>query len=356
MQTDHSHHNSPEGAGESMQALRLIRAGEVAVFEEPRPEPQAGELLVRVTAVGLCGSDAHWYCEGSIGDAVLKKPLVLGHEIGGVVESGPRKGERVGLDPAVACLKCELCYAGLPHLCRNLRFAGHGATDGALRTFMAWPEHCIVTVPDNVSDAAAPLLEPLGVAMHAVDLAHLKPGQSAGVYGCGPIGLMLITLLRACGVDAVYATDLLDHRVEAARRMGAALAMKPAAGSEERQTIMAATGGRGVDVAFDVSGADDAIDTAIATVKPAGTVVLVGIPNNDRSSFNAGMARRKETTIQLCRRMMPSDLGRAARFAERGLIDLDALITERFPLAEGKAAFDALASRRGIKVVVEPNA
>jgi L-iditol 2-dehydrogenase len=339
---------------DSIRALRLLRVGEVSLFDEPMPRPGPGETLVEITAVGLCGSDAHWFAEGSIGDAVLARPLVLGHEMAGRIAAGPRAGERVALDPAIPCLRCELCLDGKPHLCGSLVFAGHGKTDGALRTHMAWPERCLVTMPDNLSDAEGPLLEPLGVAIHAVDLVGLRPGQSAGVFGCGPIGLMLVELLRSSGAGTIVATDLLAHRVAKAAELGATLALRPDGGAE-RRAVMDATGGRGVDVAFDVSGSDDAIDTAIATVRPGGTVVLVGIPSTDRSSFDAATARRKGVTIRMCRRMLPHDLGRAARLAERGQIHLGSLITERFSLDEGAAAFASLIRRSGLKVVVEPN-
>jgi L-iditol 2-dehydrogenase len=339
----------------SGRALRLVRIGEVAVSEEPLPEPATGEALVQVTAVGLCGSDAHWFSEGSIGDAALTKPLVLGHEIAGVIAAGPRAGERVALDPAIPCLDCEMCRAGKPHLCERLRFAGHGRTDGALRTYMAWPERCMTPIPPDISDSEAPLLEPLGIVIHAIDLVGLRPDQSAGVYGCGPIGLLLISMLRSMGVPRIYATDILPHRIARAKELGATLALRYEDGPE-REAIVDATGGRGVDVAFDVSGSDDAIDTAVRTVRSAGTVVLIGIPSAARSSVDASAARRKELTIRWCRRMMPGDLERAARVVESGQVALDGLVTERFPLARGAEAFQALVSRRGIKVVVEPNA
>jgi L-iditol 2-dehydrogenase len=338
----------------SIRALRLVRVGEVQVFEEPMPEPGPGEALVKVTAVGLCGSDAHWFSEGSIGDAALSQPLVLGHEFAGVVATGPRAGERVALDPAIPCLDCEQCHAGKPHLCERLRFAGHGRTDGALRTFMAWPERCLTPLPANIPDVEAPLLEPLGIVIHSIDLVGLKPDQSAGVYGCGPIGLLLISLLRAMGVRRIYATDILPHRIARAKELGATLALRYEDGPE-REAIMAATGGRGVDVAFDVSGSDGAIDTAVRTVRQAGTVVLIGIPSTPRSALDASAARRKELTIRWCRRMMPGDLERAARVVESGRVSLDGLVTERFSLDRGAEAFQALVTRRGIKVVVEPN-
>ncbi|HEY5170583.1 MAG TPA: alcohol dehydrogenase catalytic domain-containing protein [Acidimicrobiia bacterium] len=322
-----------------MNALRLHAAGELHLHEEPDPEPQPGEVLVRIRGVGLCGSDRHWFLEGGIGDAVLRAPLVLGHEFAGVVVEGPRAGERVVLDPAVPCGRCPLCLAGQGHLCADLRFAGHGSTDGALRTLVAWPDQLVHALPDAVADEAAPLLEPLGVALHAVDLGGASAGSTAAVFGCGPLGLLLVQALRAAGVRVELAADPLAHRAAAARELGAR-SSEPA--------------GVEVDVAYEAAGDDEALDAAIAAARPGGRVVLVGIPDGDRSSFHAAAARRKELALAFCRRMRASDLPRAIRLAESGGLELGALVTARYGLAEGPQAFRDLVERRGLKIVVEP--
>ena len=334
-----------------MKVLRLHGRDDVRLHEEPEPTAGEGELLVRVNAVGLCGSDRHWLLEGGIGDAMLERPLVLGHEFAGTVASGPRTGERVALDPAVPCGACAVCLAGLPHLCPNLSFAGHGSTDGALRSLLAWPERLAHALPDGLSDVEAALLEPLGVALHALDLGHVRSGTSAGVFGCGPIGLLVIQALRAAGVETVVATDPLAHRAAAAAALGAAHAVHPGdlAG-------IPLPGGLGVDVAFETAGEDGAVADAIEAVRPGGRVVLVGIPDGDRTSFVASAARRKGLTLLLCRRMEPADLPRAIRLAESGRVDLASLVGVRYPLSAWQEAFAALVDRRGLKVVVEPQA
>src|SRR5581483_9747912 len=205
-----------------VKVLRLQRAGDLRLHEEPEPRAADGEVLVHVTAVGLCGSDRHWFVEAGIGDAVLDRPLVLGHEFAGVIASGPRAGERVVLDPAVPCRRCDVCLAGLPHLCPSGRFAGHGSTDGALRTSLAWPEDLAHWLPDRIPDTEAALLEPLGVALHALDLGHVRRGTRTGVFGCGPIGLLLVQAIGAAGGETVVATDPLPHRRTAALTAGAA--------------------------------------------------------------------------------------------------------------------------------------
>ena len=310
-----------------------------------------GEELVRVTTVGLCGSDRHWFVQGSVGDAVVSRPLVLGHEISGVIASGPRRGERVAVDPADPCGRCDQCTAGLAHLCRDLRFLGHGTTDGGLRTLMPWPGRLLMPIPEHIDNDAAALLEPLGVALHAIDLAKIRRGTTAGVFGCGPIGLLLIQVLRQKGAAFVLATDPLDHRRDAAALAGADDVRRPVAGNAGHVSDPPAW--PAMDVAFEVAGTDGALDDAMTAVKPGARVVLVGIPDSDATTFRASTARHKGLSLLLSRRMVGSDLARAAALAETGQVDLGSLITARYPLERTADAFTSLARRDGLKVVIE---
>jgi len=322
-----------------VKVLRLHGARDLRLHDEPSPAAGAGEVLVRVTAVGLCGSDRHWFEEAGIGDAVLARPLVLGHEFVGVIEGGVRAGERVAVDPAIPCARCATCLAWQQHLCLEGRFAGHGVTDGALRARLAWPAELTHALPDSISDPEATLLEPLGVALHALDLGHVQAGTTAGVFGCGPIGLLLVQALQAAGASTVVANDVLPHRLEAAIALGA---------------TRAAAGDEVVDVAFEAAGEDAALDDAIAATRPGGRVVLVGIPSGDRTSFTASAARRKGLMLLLSRRMEAADLSRALRLVESGLIDLAPLVSARYPLEDWRDAFGDLVRRSGLKVVIEP--
>ncbi len=315
-------------------------------------QPSEDEVLLRVTAVGLCGSDLHWFCEGGIGDAALQSPLVLGHEFAGVIESGPRRGERVVVDPAIPCARCESCAVGNQNLCTNLRFAGYGTTDGALRQYMWWPERCMDLLPDTIQDPEAALLEPVGVALHALDLGHVRPGMTVGAFGLGTIGILLVRLCRLAGATRIFATDLLEHRLEAVQGPSVETIVADVTG-RERDVVLARTDGRGVDVSFEIAGTAEAIETAIVTARPGGRVVLVGIPSDDRVSFGAATARRKGLTIALSRRMKPG-YHRAIDLVESGLLDLGGVITHRYGLDQVDEAFQVLAGRDGIKVVVEP--
>jgi L-iditol 2-dehydrogenase len=330
-----------------MKVLRLHASGNLRFHDEPDPIPGAGEKHLQVKAVGICGSDIHWLSEGGIGEAVLEHPLVLGHEFAAELEDG----QRVAVDPAIPCKKCEFCLRGHPNLCPEVRFAGHGEVDGALREVMAWDEKCLVPIPDSLTYADGAMLEPLGVALHAVDLAHLRVGMTVGVFGCGPIGLLIIQLAKLTGAAHIIATDKLAHRVEAAKAYGANKALLAGDGSE-RGELLAATGGRGVDVAFEVAGDQGAVDDAFTTVIPGGKVVLVGIPGNDNTSFKASVARHKGVTIKLVHRMKHT-YPRAIALVSQKLVDVSTLVTHRFPLAQAAEAFAVAERREGLKVIVE---
>jgi L-iditol 2-dehydrogenase len=334
-----------------MLVARIHAAGDVRLHDEPVPAPRPGEALIRVTAVGICGSDIHWFREGHIGRDSVVQPLVLGHEFAGIIDSGPRRGEHVAIDPAIPCGRCEYCQEGNPNLCSAMSFAGHAPQDGALRQFMVWPEHCLFPLPQGFSDVDGAMLEPLGVGIYAVDLADLKPGMSVGVFGCGPIGLSVIQIARAAGATRIYATDLatLPHRLAAARACGATAL--PVDAGQEADAICRATG-RGVDVAFEAAGDPDAVEAAIAAVKPGGKTILIGIPSADRISFTASTARRKDLTIKVVHRMKHT-YPRAFQLVASGRAEVRSMVTHRFPLKDIARAFAAAQNREGLKVVVE---
>jgi len=330
-----------------MKVARLHAAGVFKIHEEPVPTPSQDETLVRVTAVGVCGSDLHWFTEGGIGDARLDHPLVLGHEFAGVTPNG----QKVAVDPAVACGKCVYCAEGNPNLCENMHFAGHGRDDGAMREYVAWPTRLLFPLSNTISDAEGAMLEPLGVALYAVDLAGLRPGIRVGIFGCGPIGLLIVQLARISGATQIVITDKLPHRVSAAVMMGATQAVLADSGREIPEVI-AATQNRGVDVAFEVAGENEAVDTAVATVRPGGRVILTGIPAEDRTSFIASVARRKGLTLQLVRRMKHT-YPRAIKLVEQGLIDVGSVVSHHFTLENAAEAYAVAARREGLKIIID---
>jgi L-iditol 2-dehydrogenase len=315
----------------------------------------------------------------------VETPLVLGHEFAGVVEAVGQDardgldnplvpGQRVAVDPATPCHRCEMCEMGHPNLCRRLHFCGLWPDDGALRQYMLCPARSCFPYPDSISDAAGALLEPLGVALHAVDLGKLKVANSVAVLGCGPIGLMILRLAKMSGAEPIYAFDCFPWRVEKALAWGAhgawtlhsegnaellPLSVKgEGVGGRDSTTdpiatIQHVTDGRGVDVAFEAAWSDHSVEQAAEMARLGGRLVLVGIPSEDQFVIKHSVARRKGLTIMMSRRMKHT-YPRAIRVATTRM-NLDDLVSHRFPLQQTAQAFALNANYKDQvhKVVVE---
>jgi len=354
-----------------MLAARLHGPGEIRVEEVPHPGPPGpGEALLRVKAVGICGSDLHTYRHAAIGDIRLEGPAILGHEFAGVVEQvGPgeengtgtsrapsrgwsrsqspfpldgnfqplQPGTRVAVDPAQPCGGCELCERGHPNLCLNLRFCGLWPDQGAMCEWIRVPAATCFPVPPEIDDAAAVMLEPLGVAVHTLDLAKVRVGQSVALLGAGPIGLSILQLLRLAGADPIFVTDKLPWRVDLAEQLGATEAWRCDA-ADPATAVSQATGGRGVDVAIEAAWCDASVDQAADMLVHGGRLVVVGIPEDDRLTLRHSVARRKGLTITMVRRMKHA-YPRAIRLAESEAVDLGVLVSHRFPLQRAAEAF-----------------
>lgn len=347
-------------AGGDMKAAKLHGIRDIRIEEMPEPEPRPGEALVQVRAVGICGSDLHYFKEGRIGETVASEPLILGHEAAGVVEAvregveDLKPGDRVAVDPALSCGKCEWCRKGHPNLCPHIRFFGTPPVDGALREYIAHPAEALFRLPQGLDYEDGAMLEPLGVALHAVDLAHLKPGQRIAVFGVGVIGLFVVQLARLFGAVQIFATDLFPFRLDLAGRFGADEVFRPDS-EDPAAGIMEATGGRGVDVAFEAAWVHGTAEQAVEALAPGGTLVLIGIPlGEDVVSFRASSSRRKGLTVKMVRRMKHA-YPRAIRMVERGLLDVRSPVTHRFPLDDVRRAFDMAAGYRDgvVKAMVE---
>jgi L-iditol 2-dehydrogenase len=198
-------------------------------------------------------------------------------------------------------------------------------------------------VPDDFDDATVAMLEPLGVALHCLDLGHVHLGRSVAVVGCGPIGLMLVQALRVAGAARVVAVEPLQHRREAAARSGADLVLAPGeVGGHQGE----------VDIAFEVAGTDDAVAAGMRLVRAGGRLVLAGIPDDDQTTFPAALARRKGLTIAMARRMKEA-YPRAIDLVERGAVDLSWMASKSFALVEAAEAFAVAARREGLKILVQ---
>lgn len=342
-----------------MKAAFLCGARDVRLGTQPDPRPGPGEALVRVRAVGICGTDIHYYRDGHVGPTKIVEPLVMGHEFAGeVVELGPgvtevKVGDRVAVDPAMSCERCESCLNGYPNLCFYPKFVGTPPYHGGLREYVAHPAHLLFPFPQELTFVEGALLEMLGVAIHSIDLPRLKLADTVAVLGCGPIGLLIADLARRAGAIKVYCTDILPWRVQVARERGADLALNPNE-TDVVAAILEATHGRGVDVAFDVAGALETPQQAVDVVKPGGKVVITGINAEDRIPLHATEARRKGVTIRLVRRMKHV-YPRAIALASNRVVELASLATHRYPLDRVLDAFRTVDEQVPgmVKVVVE---
>lgn len=348
-----------------MLAARLYGPQDIRVEEVPCPgEPPPGHALIRVTTVGVCGSDLHTYRQARIGDTTLKSPLILGHEFSGIVEAvGPGcvdgygqplgTGVHVAADPARPCGRCELCQAGHPNLCQQIRFCGLWPDHGALCQWLHLPAENCFPLPARLDDVAGAMLEPLGVAIHAADLAKIRVGRSVAILGAGPIGLCILQMARLSGAEPIFISDRFPWRVELARRLGATVAL-----CHGEQDVVAAvrkaTGGRGVDVAIEAAWSREAVEAAAEMLVPGGRLVVVGIAEDDQLSLRHSTARRKGLTIKMARRMKHT-YPRAIGLAEAGAVDLHALVSHHFPLAQANEAFalNSAYAEGVVKVVVD---
>lgn len=333
----------------TMTAARLYGPKDLRVEQVPHPgAPGPGEVLLRVTAVGICGSDLHTYQDARIGDTPLESPLTLGHEFAGIVEevgsgiiedgefNALQPGTRVAVDPAQPCGRCEMCEQGHPNLCRRLHFCGLYPDAGSLSQWIIVPAHTCFPVSDQIDDAAAALLEPLGVAIHATDLAKTRIADSAVILGAGSIGLCLLQTMRASGAHPIYVVDQFPWRLAVAKELGGI----PINFRDQNpvDAIQQATNGRGVDVAIEAAWADHSVQWCAEMARLGGRLVLVGIPGNNRLEMNHATARRKGLSIYMSRRMKHV-YPRAIRLVESGAVNVNALISHRFPLEEVPQAF-----------------
>ena len=330
----------------------------------PHPgEPPPGQVLLRVEVVGICGSDLHTYRHARIGDTALAAPLILGHEFAGIAEQVGancldghghplQPGVRVAVDPAQPCGRCEWCLRGDPNLCPHIVFCGLFPHQGAMRPWMHVPAATCFPVPGGMDATTAMMLEPLGVAIHSLDLAKVRLGESIAVIGTGPIGLCLLRLAAAAGAGPIFAADRLPWRVRLAAQFGPSTAFSTQ-DTNIVQAVLDATGGRGVDVAFEAACGGEVSQQAAEMLAPGGRLIAVGIDEDDRFVLKHSTLRRKGLTIKMVRRMKHS-YTRAMRLVEQGQIDLPALVSHCYPLQQAPEAFAANAAYREgvVKVAV----
>ena len=317
------------------------------------PEPEIArptDVRIRIKMVGVCGSDIHYYRTGHIGSQIIQFPFTVGHEAAGVVEQvGPevtrvKPGQRIAIDPAVYCGHCDQCRAGREHTCRELLFLGcPGQLTGALCEHLVLPETCCFPIQDRTTFEQAVLSEPLAIAVYAVERAKLPAGANVAVLGAGPIGMSVFHVLRASGVGEVFITDKIPERLEFAQPLKPRYYGNPDHADVVREISNAEP--LLMDAVFECSGDRMAYDHAVRLLKPGGNMVLVGIPEFGEVAFPIHDLRRKEITIINIRRQAHSTQ-KAIDLLEAKKINLDAMVTHHFSLAETQLAFELVANYR----------
>ena len=312
---------------------------DVRVEERAVPEPGPREVLVEIRSVGVCGSDVHYFEEGRIGAYVVEQPLVLGHEsMGTVVELGGGAtkhavGDRVTLEPGVPDGTCRECRAGRYNLCPNVRFFATPPIDGAFANYVAIHEDFAYLLPDNLSDDAGALMEPLSVGIWANRKAGTKAGDHVLVTGAGPIGLVSLQVALAEGATEVIVTDVAQERLELARKMGATQTINVAEEPLDEAGLQA-------DSLIECSGNERALNDGIRSLRPAGTAVVVGMGPNEETSVPLAFVQTREIWLTGTFRYA-NTYPAAIELAATGKVDLDALVTSRFDLDHAAEALQA---------------
>jgi L-iditol 2-dehydrogenase len=339
--------------------LRGIR--EMAVVNINNPEIlRSDEVKIKMSVIGVCGSDIHYYSEGKIGTQVVEYPFPVGHECSGViVETGNdvthvKVGDLVVVDPSVHCGHCDQCLSGRPHTCRNNRFLGcPGQLDGCLSEFIVMPGFTCFPVTGKMNPVQAALIEPLTIGVYSVKLAKIEnSGISVGIFGAGPIGLSVLMKLLADGIENITMIEPLEYRLQKAREIGSKFIVNP--DKDNVEEVVKANERFLLDVVFEASGDQKAVTNAIKILKPGGKLVLVGIPPSAQYTFDMDLMRRKELTVINVRRQNHC-VEEAIELVVSGKIDVEKMVTHHFPLDKTPVAFDLVEGYKDgvIKAMIE---
>ncbi len=339
----------------SNQAAVLYAPHDVRLEQRTVPKPGPKEVLVEIKAVGVCGSDVHYYEHGRIGPYVVREPLILGHESSGViVELGTEVtkhtvDERVTLEPGVPCGACHECRAGRYNLCPDVRFFATPPIDGAFTNYVTIHEDFAFTLPDAMSFEAGALIEPLSVGIWACRKARLEGGDHVLVTGAGPIGLLAMQVAVALGATAVTITDINSRRLEVARQTGATRALNVA------ETPLAEAGVE-ANVLIECTGNQQVLLDGIRSLRPAGRAVIVGMGPGDEMLVPLSFIQNREIWLTGTFRYANTYPG-AIALAAAGRVNLDAIVTGYYGLNETAQALEAGRQDPGsIKAIVRPGA
>jgi len=329
--------------------LTGIRQMEMKSVPDPvitRPD----EVKIRMVALGICGSDIHYYTEGKIGSQEVRFPFTVGHEGAGIVEETGsevkkvKPGDRVAIEPSLPCGECDQCLAGRPHTCRRIRFLGcPGQAEGALSEYIVMPEANCLPLPGNLSTDHGSISEPLAIGIYSVKKSGGVKGLRIGILGFGPIGMSVMLAAKSDGAEKIYITDKINERLALAAKENADYTGNPLRENIVRNIRDYES--PGLDVVFECCGQQEALDQAVDLLKPGGRIIIAGIPEFENWLLNVENTRRRELMIQFIRRQVGCT-ETALEMMQTGQIDVSNMVTHRFPFSRTKEAFDLVASYR----------
>ncbi|KID41965.1 NAD(P)-dependent alcohol dehydrogenase [Fructilactobacillus fructivorans] len=319
------------------------------------------DVLIKVVAVGICGSDVHYYDQGHIGNFVVKKPLILGHESSGVIVAVGdkvtkfKRGDRVAMEPGVPCGHCEACRTGHYNLCPNMQFMATPPVNGDLTQFIVYPQDFVYPIPENVSYEEATLNEPLSVGVHATQKLGVDVGSSVLISGMGPIGLLAILAAKAHGADQIIVSDAEQSRLDVAKKLGATNAVN-IKNADVLDTVKTLTNGVGVDYAIEASGTVPGEQTSLHALKRGGKVAYIGVPTTDQTPLDVPFMTDHETTIMGIFRYC-NNYQTGLKILAKNTKLVDNLLTNFYPLDQTKAALEKSRTDKSnsIKVIIYPN-
>jgi L-iditol 2-dehydrogenase len=331
-----------------MKTMMLTGIRTMEMKEIPEPELiNPNDVKIRMSVLGICGSDIHYYTQGRIGSQKVQYPFTVGHEGAGVVvEVGSavkkvRPGDKIAIEPAMPCWKCDQCLSGRHHTCRNLKFLGcPGQAEGCLSEYIVMPETSCFPLTGKLTTDHGSISEPMAIGVYAVKKSGGVKDLNIGILGFGPIGMSVMLASKAQGAGNIYVTDLIDKRLEIAGIEGAILTANP--DKENPIEKFAQKEHLGFDVAFECCGKQEAFDQAVELLKPGGKLVVVGIPEFDFWSMNVELTRRKEISLQFIRRQVDC-VEETLELMKNGTISITNMVTHRYPFSKTKEAFDLVA-------------
>jgi len=331
-----------------MKAMMLTGIRQMEMRELPEPALSGPkDVKIKISVLGICGSDIHYYVHGKIGSQVVTFPFTVGHECSGIVaEVGAqvkkvKPGDIIAIEPAMPCWECDQCLAGRHHTCRKLKFLGcPGQAEGSLMEYIVMPEESCFPLHGNLSADHGAISEPLAIGVYSVKKAGDIKNLSAGIFGYGPIGMSVMLAAKAQDSGFLFITDKIDERLLIAEKEGASAVLNPL--NTDIVNEIRKISPLGLDVVFECCGQQEAVDQAVEILKPGGILIIVGIPEFEKWSLDTDNTRRKEITVQYIRRQVDC-VQSSLDMMESGLININRMITHRFPFSETKEAFDLVA-------------